>query len=233
MNNIYKFSRNWIIHNSHPKMKKRIHFLISKIQINLQNGDAFYAPFPFILQISKRKDRTSDSSLSFEIKLRKKITHNPEIPSITVLTPRRNRHLYSIPLAEAKLCSAAEKWPCKGVQPCSQQGWWKPTWDSSSCRDRRNGTRQRGGEEGKRERERERVAFRGWREIYWDALKFVAFMVRCVGTRSTGAGQRSTLIYASWKTLLTFCQETCVTKYSLEEKLLEVETLRLKRNGVC
>lgn len=156
MNNIYKFSRNWIIHfNSHPKMKKRIHFLISKIQINLQNGDAFYAPFPFILQISKRKDRTSDSSLSLEIKLRKKITHNPEIPSITVLTPRRNRHLYSIPLAEAKLCSAAEKWPCKGVQPCSQQGWWKPTWDSSSCRDRRNGTRQRGGEEGKRERERE------------------------------------------------------------------------------
>lgn len=90
----------------------------------------------------------------------------------------------------------------------------------------------------KKERERERMAFRGWREIYWNALKFVAFMVRCVGTRSTGAGQRSTLIYASWKTLLTFCQETCVapppcTKYSLEEKLLEVETLRFKRNGVC
>lgn len=100
-------------------------------------------------------------------------------------------------------------------------------WDAS--------TRGRGK---KRERERERMAFRGWREIYWNALKFVAFMVRCVGTRSTGAGQRSTLIYASWKTLLTFCQETCVapppcTKYSLEEKLLEVETLRFKRNGVC
>lgn len=94
------------------------------------------------------------------------------------------------------------------------------------------------GREKKKERERERMAFRGWREIYWNALKFVAFMVRCVGTRSTGAGQRSTLIYASWKTLLTFCQETCVapppcTKYSLEEKLLEVETLRFKRNGVC
>lgn len=100
-------------------------------------------------------------------------------------------------------------------------------WDAS--------TRGRGK---KRERERERMAFRGWREIYWNALKFVAFMVRCVGTRSTGAGQRSTLIYASWKTLLTFCQETCVapppcTKYSLEEKLLEVETLRFKRSGVC
>lgn len=100
-------------------------------------------------------------------------------------------------------------------------------WDAS--------TRGRGK---KRERERERMAFRGWREIYWNALKFVAFMVRCVGTRSTGAGQRSTLIYASWKTLLTFCQETCVapppcTKYNLEEKLLEVETLRFKRNGVC
>lgn len=100
-------------------------------------------------------------------------------------------------------------------------------WDAS--------TRGRGK---KRERERERMAFRGWREIYWNALKFVAFMVRCVGIRSTGAGQRSTLIYASWKTLLTFCQETCVapppcTKYSLEEKLLEVETLRFKRNGVC
>lgn len=93
--------------------------------------------------------------------------------------------------------------------------------------------RDNAGERREKEKERERVAFRGWREIYWDALKFVAFMVRCVGTRSTGAGQRSTLIYASWKTLLTFCQETCVTKYSLEEKLLEVETLRLKRNGVC
>lgn len=211
-------------------MKKRIHFLISKIQINLQNGDAFYAPFPFILQISKRKDRTSDSRLFLEIKIRKKITHNPEIPSITVLTPRRNRHLYSIPLAEAKLCSAAEKWPRRatlqlagvvetdvGLVLVSRSKKWDAT------------TRGRGG----KKRKRERVAFRGWREIYWDALKFVAFMVRCVGTRSTGAGQRSTLIYASWKTLLTFCQETCVTKYSLEEKLLEVETLRLKRNGVC
>lgn len=107
-------------------------------------------------------------------------------------------------------------------------------------RSRRNGTRQRGrgGKKRKRrggkEKKKERVArwhLGGWREIYWNALKFVAFMVRCVGTRSTGAGQRSTLIYASWKTLLTFCQETCVAKYSLEEKLLEVETLRFKRVG--
>lgn len=88
--------------------------------------------------------------------------------------------------------------------------------------------------EGRKGKKKERVArwhLGGWREIYWNALKFVAFMVRCVGTRSTGAGQRSTLIYASWKTLLTFCQETCVAKYSLEEKLLEVETLRFKRVG--
>lgn len=34
-----------------------------------------------------------------------------------MLTPR---HLYSIPLAEAKLCLAAEKWP-RRVQPCSQK----------------------------------------------------------------------------------------------------------------
>lgn len=150
-----------------------------------------------------------------------------------MLTPR---HLYSIPLAEAKLCLAAEvAEACATLQPeemvetdvglvlASRSKKWDAT------------TRGRGK---KKERERERMAFRGWREIYWNALKFVAFMVRCVGTRSTGAGQRSTLIYASWKTLLTFCQETCVapppcTKYSLEEKLLEVETLRFKRNGVC
>lgn len=102
-------------------------------------------------------------------------------------------------------------------------------WDATAGERREK--KEAEGRKGKKKRESGAVAFRGWREIYWNALKFVAFMVRCVGTRSTGAGQRSTLIYASWKTLLTFCQETCVAKYSLEEKLLEVETLRFKRVG--
>lgn len=41
-----------------------------------------------------------------------------------MLTPR---HLYSIPLAEAKLCLAAEvAEACATLQP-EEKGWWKPT----------------------------------------------------------------------------------------------------------
>lgn len=79
-----------------------------------------------------------------------------------MLTPHRNRHLYSIPLAEAKLCLAVEKWPRRATL---QSAGMVETWDSSSCRDPEEMGRDSGGEEGKkgsggeeRKKKKERVA---------------------------------------------------------------------------